>query len=349
MNRSNVMNYKWLEFNKLDWQAILPRFGISADLILNPKKLGPCPIEGEGKTRFRFENKNGRGNWHCNNCGHGDAIKLIALVNGCSDIDAIRMIRDSDGVAELPIRKTKTYLEKSPKDISKIRRSLQRVWDASKPIIEGDPVALYLHRRIPKLDLKWISSSLRFNPKLYHFDIEQNKQSVFPAIVSRVIGIDGIPVTLHRTYLSNDGFKAPVTPDQVKKQMTGVSTLSGDCIHLNNPIIQSRILYVAEGIETGLAIVAKQKNQNEVWSALNAGNLSKLKVPSERFDHVVLMADNDCLNQMHGWRPGEHYAEIARAKLESDGFKVTIKIPKKEGTDFLDRWIDICKANHFVA
>ena len=349
MDHSNDQNNR-LKLETVDWYQVLPRFGVDLDLIKNPKKLGPCPIEGEGKTRFRFENKDGRGNWFCNNCGAGDAVKLIALLHGCSNTQAIFKIRELDnGKSALPIRKQMTQSEKTPKDVSKIRNGLQRVWDGSKNIDDLDPTGIYLKRRVPMLDTKWLSTSLRFNANLYHFDEGERKKSYFPAMVGRVTSVDGLPITLHRTYLSEDGFKAHVSPDQVKKQMTGVSTLHGECIHLNTPVLQSRVLYVSEGIETGLAMVAALQNRHEVWSALNAGNLSKLKVPRDKFDRILIIADKDCMNPKHGWRPGEHYAEIAKIRLQAEGFNVTVKVPEKEGTDYLDLWVDYCKQNLMMA
>ncbi len=37
-----------------------------------------------GKTRFRFDDKEGRGTWICNHCGAGDGADLAMKVTGMS-------------------------------------------------------------------------------------------------------------------------------------------------------------------------------------------------------------------------------------------------------------------------
>lgn len=338
-----------LDLSKVDWYATLPRLGIDPSTIENPRRLGPCPIENDGRTRFRFVNKDGRGNWFCNFCGAGDAVKLVALVNSKTDAEAILMIRDLDNGPGIkgPPQRLKPIVEQ-PRDVTWIRKLLQQVWDETKPI-QGSAVALYIERRVPGFDLNWLSSSLAYHPDLYHVDEVTKKKNVFPALVGRVTGLDGTPVTLHRTYLSKDGFKAAVSPGQVKKQMTGVATLKGESIRLNVPRIKTRVAIVCEGIETGLALVAATKNRHTVFSALNAGNLAKFMLSRAEFDLCIICADKDVMNIKHGWRPGEHFAEILSEKLISEGYAVKFRIPQVEQTDFADLWMDRCKWLKLVA
>ena len=71
-----------IDFSKLDWYRVLSRFGFEPG---PPKKHTICPIEQDGKLRFRFDNKTGRGEWICSNCGVGDGVRLVALLQGCDD------------------------------------------------------------------------------------------------------------------------------------------------------------------------------------------------------------------------------------------------------------------------
>lgn len=337
------MTFQKLDLTKIDWQAALPQLGIDPTTIANPKRLGLCPIEGDGNTRFRFVNKDGRGNWFCNACGSGDAVRLVALFHNVTDADAIRMVRDlssSQGVKGPPQRSKP--IEAMAKDVSKDRQLLQRVWDECGLVVNTS-AAMYLQNRVPGFDLTWLTSQLAFHPSLYHFDEETRKKQFFPALVGRVTGLDGKPVTLHRTYLSQDGFKAPVSPSQVKKQMTGVSMLKGESIKLNSPHVKSRVAIVCEGIETGLALIAATKNRHTVFAALNAGNLAKFQLQKSDFDHCIICADKDVVNVKHGWRPGEHFAEILRDKLLLEGFGVKFRVPEVEGKDFADLWYEACK------
>lgn len=46
-----------------------------------------CPVCG-GSDRFRFDDREGRGTWYCNQCGAGDGLKLVEKVFGVSPSDA---------------------------------------------------------------------------------------------------------------------------------------------------------------------------------------------------------------------------------------------------------------------
>ncbi len=46
-----------------------------------------CPVCG-GSDRFRFDDKEGRGTWFCNQCGAGDGLKLVEKVFGVSASEA---------------------------------------------------------------------------------------------------------------------------------------------------------------------------------------------------------------------------------------------------------------------
>jgi hypothetical protein len=50
------------------WPAILEALGVPSAALTG--KHGPCPAQAcGGKDRFRFDNKWGRGDWFCNQCG----------------------------------------------------------------------------------------------------------------------------------------------------------------------------------------------------------------------------------------------------------------------------------------
>ncbi|WP_312715292.1 primase-helicase zinc-binding domain-containing protein, partial [Escherichia coli] len=46
-----------------------------------------CPVCG-GSDRFRFDDKEGRGTWLCNQCGAGDGLKLVEKVFGVTASEA---------------------------------------------------------------------------------------------------------------------------------------------------------------------------------------------------------------------------------------------------------------------
>ncbi|MGN7914409.1 primase-helicase zinc-binding domain-containing protein [Enterobacter sp. 22466] len=57
------------------WPRILPALGVK--VIKNRHQA--CPVCG-GSDRFRFDDKEGRGTWFCNQCGAGDGLKLVEKV-----------------------------------------------------------------------------------------------------------------------------------------------------------------------------------------------------------------------------------------------------------------------------
>ncbi|EDS1248872.1 DNA primase [Salmonella enterica] len=61
------------------WSRILPALGVK--VIKNRHQA--CPVCG-GSDRFRFDDKEGRGTWFCNQCGAGDGLKLVEKVFGVS-------------------------------------------------------------------------------------------------------------------------------------------------------------------------------------------------------------------------------------------------------------------------
>ena len=71
------------------WQSIFSSLGVE----VGNGRHCPCPVCG-GKDRFRFDNKNGRGAYFCNQCGSGDGLELIKNYYHCDAKEA------SDKVAE---------------------------------------------------------------------------------------------------------------------------------------------------------------------------------------------------------------------------------------------------------
>ncbi|EHF4963928.1 MULTISPECIES: primase-helicase zinc-binding domain-containing protein [Enterobacter cloacae complex] len=65
------------------WPRILPALGVK--VIKNRHQ--SCPVCG-GSDRFRFDDKEGRGTWFCNQCGAGDGLKLVEKVFGMNASEA---------------------------------------------------------------------------------------------------------------------------------------------------------------------------------------------------------------------------------------------------------------------
>lgn len=69
------------------WPRILPALGVP--VIKNRHQA--CPVCG-GSDRFRFDDKEGRGTWFCNQCGAGDGLKLVEKVFGVKPSEAAQKV-----------------------------------------------------------------------------------------------------------------------------------------------------------------------------------------------------------------------------------------------------------------
>lgn len=74
------------------WPRILPALGVK--VIKNRHQA--CPVCG-GSDRFRFDDKEGRGTWFCNQCGAGDGLKLVEKVFGVNPSEAAQKVNAVTG------------------------------------------------------------------------------------------------------------------------------------------------------------------------------------------------------------------------------------------------------------
>src|SRR6056297_3516937 len=110
------------------WKGVLLHFGVDRGCLTG--RHAPCPMCG-GQDRFRFDNKDQRGTWICNNCGAGDGMKLAVEYTGRPFFDVASEI---DGIVgnvkgDPPSRPAMTE-EQS-------RQALRAVWSATKPVRVG--------------------------------------------------------------------------------------------------------------------------------------------------------------------------------------------------------------------
>jgi putative DNA primase/helicase len=335
--------YMTIRFEKVNWEKKLEAAGITKKF---PKclsgKAGPCPLCGGGKDRFRFDNKGNLGTWMCQQCGAGNGYTLVKGFTGWGAAEVMKFLDDGTvGKTDAPER-TFTFEDAdfSPEKVAKNRRTLQWAWNTARPLNGRDPASRYLQKRVPGCDVTKLSKALRFHPGLDFWEQDATdkyvKRGRFPTMLAQAIDGGQIPITGHRTYLTEAGEKAPF--EKVKKQMAGVRKLDGAAVRVMN-VADSRVLGVTEGIENGVAVATAYRYGINVWSLLNCGNLELADIPEGRFDKIVIFADHDPVDLKTGNRPGEHHAKKLKARLEAAGYEVEIKMPPIEGTDFADLWV----------
>lgn len=293
------------------WAAMLPQLGIDSRFL--NRKHGPCPLCG-GKDRWRFIDEGGRGNWWCNHCGHGSGVDLVMKVNGLDFITAKKRVEELLGDAPIAIKKAGRSAEE-------MNDRNMRLWKQAQSLNGVDPASRYLMRR--GIAIEPMPMSLRFAPRAIHKD-ENGVTTYHPAMVACYAAPDMATMTLHYTYLTDDGGKAKV--DKEKKLLSG-KVPRGGAVRLAP---SASIMGIAEGIETALS--ASQMFDMPVWAALSAPFLLNWQPPPTARS-IVIFGDNDRSFA------GQNAAYSLAYRLRTEGLQVDVRMPRDVDTD----WNDVLK------
>jgi putative DNA primase/helicase len=206
------------------------------------------------------------------------------------------------------------------------QRGLDRVMDRMMDI-RGTPAERYLLKR--GIYQQNMADILRFHPLLPYYDSKTKELlGEFPAMLAPVTNAEGKLVSIHRTFITPEGDKAPV-PD-AKRLMPGVEKLNGAAIKL---FPCTEVLGVGEGIETMLAVHAITRLP--VWSCVSAGLLEEVSLPLS-VRHVVIWADKDAKGR------GQEAAETLAERVVKEHRSVEVVYPgqaippDEKGLDWLD-------------
>jgi putative DNA primase/helicase len=314
------------------WRSILQAAGIDEGFL--HKKEGPCPICG-GKSRFFFSDKDSRGTWYCRYCGSGDGFVLMQLYLQLDFAGAARWIENWFGGQPVAVRKSTPPLpvnddELTPEEIIRRKAKHKNLWESSRPVIQGDPVWNYLHRRVPGFKPELISKMIRFNPSQPYYEEvngKMEKTGMHPAMISMILAPDGTCADVHRTYLTMAGDKADVR--EVKKTLASIR-VKGGAIRLVKPT--GNVLAVGEGIETAYAVMMFK--QLPCWATVNTAGMKNFEVP-QGIEYLHIFADNDRPNKLKV-RAGFEAAKALQEKAIAKGVTVKMHAPTKVGTDMLD-------------
>ena len=283
------------------WPAIFERIGIE----VGTGKHCPCPVCG-GKDRFRFDDKDGRGTWICNQCGAGDGVSLMMQVLNVDYVNTMRELSKITGTVEAtPHQKEKPV---SP-------NLLRKMFKESKPVEKYDTVNMYLKNR----GLKSMPAMLRHAKNCYEPETKKDQEAML-AIFSDP---EGTAITFHRTYLITTGEKLNI--ENAKKIMPPLKKMTGGAVRLYEHTAGP--LGICEGIETAIAV--HELADIPVWAALSATLLEKFE-PPKNTKEIHIYGDND--KNFTGQKAAYNLAN----RLSIDGVKVQVYIPGTPGNDFLD-------------
>lgn len=297
------------------WRGVLLHLGIPSSALRD--KHGPCPMCG-GEDRFRFDNKEGRGTYICNQCGAGDGMKLACDFTRRPFAEIATQI---DGIlgnvkADAPVRPAMTEDDRL--------QALRAAWADSRPVKPGDLVDVYLRAR--GLGERAYPPALRFAPAL-----RDGEGGIRPAMLA-LVGLYGRkPTSMHRTFLRADG-GAKAEMGSPRKMMPG-ELPDGCCVQLSE-WTGGGVLGIAEGIETAMA--ASSYFNVPVWSAINATMMAKW-LPPPGCEEVVIFGDNDASFAGHA------AAYRLAHRLAARQIPVTVQMAPIPGQDWADVWYARCR------
>lgn len=298
------------------WHSLLPQLGVSPRHLT--RRHCACPMCG-GTDRFRYDNKEGRGTWICNQCGAGDGFDLAMRVTGMGFAEVADRVREL--VRNVQPDRSKQKHEISPEQQ---RRALISMYEASDPIQRGDPVDRYLHSRGVGLDV--YPPSLRIIPSLRH--PRGGPSDAFPVMLAVLQEPGGLGAQMHRTFIERDGTdKAPIEP--ARMMMQG-EVPDGSAVRLAP---EGKRMGIAEGIETALS--AMRMFEMPVWAALSTALLANWQPPLVA-EEIYIFADADPL--FGGQCAAYALARRLARKDQKTGrqLKVRVEVPTAIGIDWND-------------
>lgn len=212
----------------------------------------PCPLpacDGKRKPNLSVHDA---GPWHCHRCGasgflteRGDPkLRRAAQTRGDQD------------------RRERTQLAR---DIFEIVHEIQ----------PGDPVDRYLRGRgLRPIGSAWWPSDLRIGQSRHPSEPSSARWGAYRCMVAAVRNAAGELVAIHRTWVTDDGKKAPLDPVKM-----ALGPTSRAAVRLGDG---HEILVTGEGIETTMAAALRTPDPDRVtpWAALHAEGLRHLELPA---------------------------------------------------------------------
>ena len=280
------------------WQSIFSSLGID----VGNGKHCPCPVCG-GKDRFRFDNKDGRGTYICNQCGSGDGLELIKNYYHCDAKEA------SSKVAEcLNLRNTSTS--------SDLKSDLQNN-------IPENPVCKKVNYLLAKAIL---GQSDYLTEKGLTFDLTLlDDGRIFVPLININSEYTG------GQFIEPNGNKRLMRGSNKKGAFIWVSPKLGRPDEVSKELLTATEIIICEGLATGISI-AEFRQQSIVISAIDAGNLIHVAKDLRELNptaKIIIAGDNDI-----GQSPNTGLAKAIEAAQAVNGY---YSVPD---TDYKCDWDD---------
>ncbi|MFM5761599.1 primase-helicase zinc-binding domain-containing protein [Aeromonas veronii] len=235
------------------WRDVLTANGIN---LPSGSHHGPCPICMAGKDRFRFDDKEGRGTFICNQCGAGDGLSLYQQATGQSMSEAIRSLASHLGLSGPMSAADHARIEKQRQKAAKAaeeqRAKEARQRDAAAALAQQMELeaAGCMAEQVPYLARKGLSGfGVEVLARTYHHE-DDGKQYSYKAgsLLVVLFNIDG--VTTSAEIIDSEGRKMALAGGQKKGSAAYIEPLD-DSLPEN-----AAHCGVVEGYATGLSVRA---------------------------------------------------------------------------------------------
>ncbi|HHT0029401.1 TPA: primase-helicase zinc-binding domain-containing protein [Klebsiella michiganensis] len=247
------------------WPRILPALGMK--VIKNRHQA--CPVCG-GADRFRFDDKEGRGTWFCNQCGAGDGLKLVEKVFGISASEAAGKVNAVTGNLPPVAPEVVAAAEAGTEADRKAAAALAvRLLEKTRPATGN---AYLTCKGFPARECLTLTTSYKTGGVAYRAG-----DLVVPLY-------DGTGALVNLQLINADGLKRTLKGGQVK----------GACHLIDGQKQAGKRLWIAEGYATALSV--HHLTGETVMVALSSVNLLSLaSLARQKYPacQIILAADRD--------------------------------------------------------
>jgi hypothetical protein len=254
----------------------------------------------------------------------GDACQWLRSWLGLDDFDPNRLAAEKAKAHTAAVKANEDAAKKAEQN----RRRAHNLYLEAKPY-PGTAAETYLVGR--GLDFRardlHAPGAIRFHPEVYCAETGGN----LPAMITTIVGLDGLHRGTHRTWLQPDGNgKATlVEPKKSLGKFTGgfIPLWKGKHRCSLKDLPAGTKIYVSEGIEDGLS-VALTRPDERVIAAVSLGNIGALELPDGC--PVYLLAQRD--EKMQALEA----FESALGRLQERGYAVFLVYPPDGFKDYND-------------
>lgn len=291
-----------------------------------------CPVHGgkSGEAFYLYKDSNFTGGGGCNSCGgHADGLSLLMWANDWSFGECLEKVAVALNMdAPTNVTYKSNFVQSTELTKEEIQQDNKRIATRDKIISEciplSSPKAIVAKRYFARRGLSNVSNlgnEVLFHPGLDSWLFDKGrftKEGNFPAIVSIVRNKQGDVMNIHRTFLTDEGYKANIeSPRKMGAEILS-KPVTGGSVQISPP---SKVMGVAEGLETTLAVMEGTKLAMNC--VLNT-SLMKSWIPPVGVSVVIIFADNDKNNA------GIEAAQVLYDKLTKLGYTCIIALPEDE-------------------